>query len=131
MADDIRIAIGEDHPFFRDGLRRALEAARGFQVVAEATDGVSALEHVRSLKPDVAILDIGLPRMNGFAVVRALRAEQLPVEVIFLTIHDDDAMFEEALELGVKGICSRTARTPSSSGASGRWCRASTMRAHR
>ena len=103
MADDIRIVFGEDHPFFRDGLRRALEGVRGFQVVAEATDGVSVLEHVRSLKPDVAILDIGLPRMNGFAVVRTLRAEQLPVEVIFLTIHDDEAMFEEALELGVKG----------------------------
>ena len=103
MADGMRIVIGEDHHFFRDGLLRALEGAHGFQVVAEATDGLSALEHIRSLKPDVVILDIGLPRMNGFAVVRTLRAEQLPVEVIILTIHDDEAMFEEALELGVKG----------------------------
>ena len=95
--------IAEDHPFFRDGLRRVLDKAGSFHVVGEANDGVTALEHVRSLKPEIAVLDIGLPRMNGFAVVRALREERVPVEVVFLTIHDDEDMFEEALELGVKG----------------------------
>ena len=103
MGEQIRIVIAEDHPFFRDGLRTALEHARTFSVVAEASDGPTALDHLRTLKPDMAILDIGLPRMNGFAIVRALREERLPVEVVFLTIHDDEEMFEEALSLNVKG----------------------------
>ena len=103
MDEEVRIVIAEDHPFFRDGLRRVLDTAGSFHVVGEAKDGVTALEHVRSMKPEIAVLDIGLPRMNGFAVVRALREERVPVEVVFLTIHDDEDMFEEALGLGVKG----------------------------
>ena len=103
MADQIRIVIAEDHPFFRDGLRRALEKCDGFQVVAETADGPAALEQIRSLRPDVAILDIGLPRLNGFAVVRALREAHVPVAVVFLTVHDDESMFEAALELDVRG----------------------------
>ena len=75
MTEQIRIVIAEDHPFFRDGLRRALDKCDAFQIVAEAADGPAALEHIRSLRPEVAILDIGLPRMNGFAVVRELREE--------------------------------------------------------
>jgi DNA-binding NarL/FixJ family response regulator len=103
MNEEIRIVIAEDHPFFRDGLRAALKKAESLSVVAEASDGLTALENVRSLRPDIAILDIGLPGMNGFAVVRQIREQQIPVEIVFLTIHDDEDMFEEALELGVKG----------------------------
>jgi DNA-binding NarL/FixJ family response regulator len=103
MGDAIRIIIAEDHPFFRDGLRSGLEKAKSLSIVAEASDGLKALEQVRSLRPHIAILDIGMPRMNGFAVVRAIREEQIPVEIVFLTNHDDEAMLEEALRLGVKG----------------------------
>lgn len=103
MGEQIRIVIAEDHPFFRNGLRIALERSRTFSVVAEASDGPTALDHVRALKPDMAIVDIGLPRMNGLAIVRAIRQERLPVEVVFLTIHDDEEIFEESLSLDVKG----------------------------
>ena len=103
MTEPIRVVIAEDHPFFRDGLRRALDKSDAFQVVAEAADGAAALDLIRSLEPDVAILDIGLPRLNGFAVVRTLREERRPVAVVFLTVHDDEAMFEAALELDVRG----------------------------
>jgi DNA-binding NarL/FixJ family response regulator len=103
MAADIRIVIAEDHPFFRDGLRRALEAEPGFHVVAEASDGQTALDAIRTLSPQVAILDIGLPVMDGCAVVRTVREERLPVEVAFLTISDDGELFEKALEWDVKG----------------------------
>jgi DNA-binding NarL/FixJ family response regulator len=103
MADGIRIVIAEDHPFFRSGLRAALEKDSSMQVVAAASDGDAALESIRAQRPDIAILDIGLPRMNGFAVARRIREEQIPVEVIFLTIHEDEETFEEALALGAKG----------------------------
>lgn len=103
MDEGTRIVIAEDHPFFLDGLRRVLEKAGSLTVVGEAFDGSTALGHVRSLKPDSAILDIGLPRMNGFEVVRTIREERIAVEIVFLTIHDDADMFEAALQLGVKG----------------------------
>jgi DNA-binding NarL/FixJ family response regulator len=103
MAGEVRIVIAEDHPFFRDGLKRALESEPGFTVVAEAGDGPTALEAIRTLSPHVAILDIGLPVMVGCAVVRAIRDERLRVEIAFLTIADDGELFEKALEWDVKG----------------------------
>jgi DNA-binding NarL/FixJ family response regulator len=103
MAAEIRIVIAEDHPFFRDGLRRALEAVPGFRVVAEAGDGRTALDVIRALVPQVAVLDVGLPVMDGCAVVRSVREERLPVEVAFLTISDDGELFDKALEWDVKG----------------------------
>lgn len=103
MTTDVRIVIAEDHPFFRDGVRRALEREPGFRVVAESADGRSALEAIRTLQPHVAILDIGLPLIDGCAVVRAVRQERISVEIAFLTIADDGALFEQALEWDVKG----------------------------
>ena len=103
MSDKIRIVFAEDHPFFRDGLRATLAAEEGFCLVGEAADGAAALALVQSLEPQVAILDIGLPVMNAVSVVRRIRERHLPVEVVFLTIHDEEDVFDEALELGVKG----------------------------
>lgn len=103
MDDKTRIVIAEDHPFFLAGLRRVLEKAGSIAIVGDAADGPTALGQIRSLKPNLAILDIGLPRMNGFDIVRTIRAERIPVEIVFLTIHDDEDMFETALQLGVKG----------------------------
>lgn len=103
MHERIRVVIAEDHPFFREGLRTALSTANSIEIVAEASDGQEALGYIRSLRPTIAILDITMPRMNGFDVVRAIRAERIPVEVVFLTRHDEEDMFEAALQLGVKG----------------------------
>lgn len=103
MPADIRIVLAEDHPLFRDGLRRALVREPGFQVVAEAGDGATALEQIRALRPDVAILDVGLPEMNGCALVRAIRGERIPLEVVFLTVSSDAEIFDESLEYDVKG----------------------------
>ena len=103
MAPEISVVIAEDHPFFRDGLRRALESQPGVRVVAEASDGAAAFDCVHSLRPDVAILDIGLPEVDGCALARRIRQAQIRVELIFLTICDDEEMFEEALRSDVKG----------------------------
>ena len=103
MADLVRIVVAEDHPFFRDGLRLALGRDDRLQIVGESGDGRTALEQIRSLEPDVAILDIGLPEIDGCEVVRRIRADRLPVEIIFLTIADSPEIFQQALEWDVKG----------------------------
>ena len=99
---DVRIVLAEDHPLFRDGLRRAL-GQDGLVVVGEAEDGRRALELIRSQKPHVAMLDIGLPELDGCAVARTIRQERLPVEIAFLTVCDEVEIFEQALEWDVKG----------------------------
>jgi DNA-binding NarL/FixJ family response regulator len=103
MGDPIRVLIAEDHPFFRDGLRRALEQDPSVDVVAACEDGPTALERIRAMSPAIAILDIGLPELDGCAIVRQARDERLPVEFIFLTINDDPEIFDQSLEWGVKG----------------------------
>jgi DNA-binding NarL/FixJ family response regulator len=103
VTDEIRIVIAEDHPFFRDGLRAALAGAPGVRIVGEAGDGESAFELMQASEPDIAILDIGLPRLDGVALARKVRERRLPIEIVFLTVHSEEDMFEEALELGVKG----------------------------
>jgi DNA-binding NarL/FixJ family response regulator len=80
-----------------------MEAERGFKVVAEATDGLTALDQIKSLKPEVAVLDIDMPELDGFGVLRALRDEKIAVEVVFLTIHRDEDFFNQAINLGAKG----------------------------
>ena len=89
-ATDIRIVVADDHPIVRQGLRQTIETEHGLKVIAEATDGLIALDQIKSLKPEIAILDIDMPGLDGFGVVRALRDEKIAVEVVFLTIHRDE-----------------------------------------
>jgi DNA-binding NarL/FixJ family response regulator len=103
MGDKVRIVIADDHPVVRQGLRQVVESAAGLQVVGEAGDGQSALECIRAMRPEIAILDIGMPHLDGFAVTRLLREQNLLVDVIFLTIYREEKVFNRALELGVKG----------------------------
>lgn len=103
MNPEIRILIADDHPVFRAGLRQIIEMNAGLKVVAEAEDGPMALERVREHQPDVAVLDVDMPGMDGFEVVRALRQEKLPVEVVFLTMHKDEDMFNAAMNIEVRG----------------------------
>lgn len=102
-ATEIRILLADDHPIVRQGLRQIMEAEYGLKVVAEATDGLTALDQIRSLKPGLAVLDIDMPELDGFGVVRALRHERIEVDVVFLTIHRDEDFFNEAINLGAKG----------------------------
>ncbi|MEW6207001.1 MAG: response regulator transcription factor [Acidobacteriota bacterium] len=103
MATEITVAIADDHPIVRQGLRQVIESDRSLKVVAEAGDGRTALEQIEALRPDVAILDIDMPEMDGFEVARALAERRLQVEVVFLTIHRDEDLFNEAIDLGAKG----------------------------
>ncbi|SRR6266545_392567 len=103
MAADVRILIADDHPIFRKGLREVIETEPHFEVIAEAADGAAALESILSLKPDIAIVDIHMPRMSGFGLARELLSRKLDVKIIFLTMYDDEETFDEALDLGVWG----------------------------
>ncbi len=95
--------MADDHPLLRHGLRIALRAEPGLQVVAEAADGEEALQQILSLLPDVAVLDIDMPGRDGFAVVRELKRLSSPVDVIILTLHTGMDLLLEALEMGIRG----------------------------
>ena len=103
MAAEIRILIADDHPIFRKGLRQSLEETEGLSVIGEAGDGKAALEMLRTLKPDVAILDISMPVMDGFAIAGEIAKHSINVKLIFLTGHQDESLFDAAMELGVRG----------------------------
>lgn len=103
MKSDVSIIIADDHPIFRKGLRQILETDRCLRVVAEAEDGHAALAQIAELKPDVAVLDIDMPGADGFEIAGALREQDSPVAIIFLTMHTDEHIFNTAFDLGVKG----------------------------
>jgi len=103
VADRVRVVVAEDHPLFLSGVRAALRPLPSIEVVAEVADGRSALASIRNLRPELAILDIRLPGLDGLGVARALRQERLPVDLVFLTVCDADESFDAAIELGAKG----------------------------
>src|ERR1044071_76130 len=102
-ASCISVVIADDHPVFRQGLRQAIESDRHIQVIGEAGDGEAAIDLLRSLNPDVVVLDIGMPKRNGFAVAREMRESGLRSRSIFLTMYDEEDAFNQAIDLGVKG----------------------------
>ena len=104
MSKEIRVLIADDHPIFRSGLKMVIEADPMLKVAAEAEDGESALAGLRKLQCNVAVLDIDMPPPDGFTVARQVLEERLPVEIIFLTMHKERALFDAALAAGVKGF---------------------------
>jgi DNA-binding NarL/FixJ family response regulator len=96
--------IADDHPIFREGLVRAIDGHAPFSLIGQAADGAEALTMVRELHPDIAVLDLEMPKMSGIDVARALHGEALPTEVVFLTMYKDPAYFNAALDLGVRGF---------------------------
>lgn len=96
------IYIADDHPIFRKGLIEVIAAENGYEVVGESGDGISALNFIVEKKPDIALLDIQMPKMNGFEVLKKIGEQNLPTKVIFLTMHSEENVFEKAMELGAK-----------------------------
>jgi DNA-binding NarL/FixJ family response regulator len=101
----VRILLVDDHPIVRQGLRTLLEGRPGWEVVGEASDGVEALEKVGVLQPDVVVLDVTMPRMNGLEACRLIQREQRAPgpEVLIVTQHDSAQMMREALDAGARG----------------------------
>jgi len=102
MSDPTRILIADDHPIFRQGLRQLFESEAGLAVVCEAADGRAAIREIETQHPDVAVLDVDMPEMDGFAVARSVKEKNLATELVFLTMYKDEELFNEALDLGVK-----------------------------
>ncbi len=101
--DKIRILVADDHTIVREGVRLLLEAQPDIEVVGEAPDGEVALTQVRALKPDLALLDIAMPNMNGLEVTRAIRKEFPNIHVIILTMYESDEYFFQVLDAGAAG----------------------------
>ena len=102
-----RILLADDHLVVREGLRSLLEAA-GFKVVGEARDGREALKLARMLEPEVTVMDIGMPGLNGVDACRELLREVPEMRIIVLTVHGEDAYVIEALRAGARGYVLKT-----------------------
>ena len=103
--EPIRILIVDDHPVFRQGVRDILETENGLEVVGEAADGQIALQLSRELCPDVVIMDINLPTMNGLQVTRLIKGEQREIKVIMLTGYDNVEQVFHAIRAGASAYC--------------------------
>ena len=99
----VRLLLADDHEIVRRGLRALLEAEPGWEVVAEAVDGRDAIEKTKQMKPDVAILDIGMPSLNGLEAARQIVTSGLQTKVLILTVHDADPVIKQVLEAGARG----------------------------
>ena len=100
----IRIVIADDHPIVRDGLKKLLLLEDDFEVVGEASDGREVLSKVRDLDPDVVLLDLRMPNMDGLGALRELQEINKRVRVIVLTASEDKNEFVQAMKLGCSGI---------------------------
>ncbi len=100
----IRIAIADDHPIFRDGLRKLLALEEDFKVVAEARDGKEVLEILQKQEPDVLLLDLKMPGLDGLSTLQRLQAQKTKTKVIVLTASDDESEYVQAMKFGTSGI---------------------------
>lgn len=105
MAAKTKIFIVEDHQLLREGLKSMLAGEDDCVVVGEARDGVEAIRLIRRTKPDLVTLDLSMPRMDGFSVLRELKKSIPEVKVLVLTIHESDQYVIEAFKSGANGYC--------------------------
>ena len=102
-AGTIRVLLADDHALFREGVRSLLEAQPGFEVVGEVEDGRSAVQQALALRPDVVLMDITMPRLDGVEATRQITARDSSVRVLMLTMHDNEEVFFRALGAGAAG----------------------------
>src|SRR5580700_5897965 len=109
----IRILLADDHPIFRDGLRRLLEAEADLKVIGEACDGAEAVKMARQLRPDILLLDLAMPRHPGLEALREMSAGPGSdgVRVILLTAAAEKNQIVEALQLGARGVVLKDSAT--------------------
>ncbi len=107
----IRVVIAEDHTLVREGTRRILEQSGDIQVMGEAADGEEAVQKVMELRPDVVLMDIAMPRLNGIEATRRIKALCPATAVLILTAYDDDPYIFALLEAGAAGYLMKSVRS--------------------
>lgn len=103
----VTVVLGDDHPLVRQGVRRLLEG-REFEILGEGSDGLEVIELAQRLRPDIVLLDLSMPTLNGIGAVRELARVAPAAKVIILTMHTEEHYILEALRAGVKGCVSKT-----------------------
>jgi DNA-binding NarL/FixJ family response regulator len=103
MPDEISIVLADDHPVVRKGLKLSIEEDPSLKIVAEAGDGEVALALIKDLRPQLALLDIDMPRLGGLGVAKEVARLGLKTKIIFLSFHRDEDFFREAIDIGGKG----------------------------
>jgi len=111
MVEPIRVILADDHAVVRKGIREFLEEDGEIQVVAEAVDGAEAVAMTAQHQPQVAVLDIQMPRMNGIEATRRIKTEHPQVKVLILTAYDDDPYIFASLQAGASGYAMKTAES--------------------
>jgi DNA-binding NarL/FixJ family response regulator len=103
MANDYRIVLADDHVLFRQSVKKILDGISGIRVVGEAGDGIELIDLLRSVDPDMVILDISMPKLGGIEAAREIEQKHPELKVLILTIHKDDAYFQRAISAGAEG----------------------------
>lgn len=104
----LRIMIADDHDIVREGLRSLIEGQPGWQIIGEAVDGRHAVREAKRLRPNLVILDIGMPELNGLDVIRQILKAQPHTEVLVVTMHESEDLIRQALEAGARGYLLKT-----------------------
>lgn len=99
----IRVLLADDHTVVRQGIRRIIDGESGLRVVAEVGDGVQAVEEALQLRPDVVLMDIGMPRLSGIESARQIAEADPQIRVLMLTVYDQDSFLFQALQVGASG----------------------------
>jgi DNA-binding NarL/FixJ family response regulator len=102
-SESIRILVADDHEIVRQGLRALVESQPGWEVVGEAVDGREAVDKAKRLSPDIVVLDVSMPNLNGLEATRQIRKALPDTEVLVLTMHDSEPLVREVLEAGARG----------------------------
>jgi DNA-binding NarL/FixJ family response regulator len=106
--DALRLLVADDHEIVRKGLRSILEAQPGWQVAAEASDGREAVDKAKEIKPDVTVMDIGMPSLNGLEAARQILKHDVRAKILILTMHESDPLIREVLDAGARGYVLKT-----------------------
>jgi DNA-binding NarL/FixJ family response regulator len=104
-----RLLIVDDHEIFRRGLRALLEPSSEWQICGEAVDGLDAVEQCKSLKPDIVVLDVSMPRLNGLEAARLIKKEEPEPQIVIITQHDSPQIRSAAMEAGARAFVTKSA----------------------
>lgn len=111
MSDQLRILLVDDHVLFRDGLSELLSEQKDMHVIGCAANGLEALQKVRELMPDIVMMDIDMPEMDGLEATRAIAAEMPYIKIIMLTVHEEEEKLFAAIKYGAQGYLLKNIRT--------------------